>query len=854
MMRLSCLLPFALALAPHPSAALQTASPPSDDSAAPSAAAWRTETPPEIDGLGADAAWKGAHRISGFTQLEPDEGSAPSHPTEFHVAYDERNLYVFVRAYDSDPDSILRVLARRDVSSPSDEIEVVVDSYHDRRTGYQFAVNPDGVKRDAAIYNDGDFDSSWDGVWEVETVVDSLGWAAEFRIPLSQLRYPDAPAHTFGLGVLRTIERHPERVSWPAMSRNRPGMASQLATLENLSGLSSSRTVEMTPYVVARSETEALASGGFGRAQALNVGSDVKLRLTPNVTIDATVNPDFGQVEADPAVLNLDAFEVFLREQRPFFVEGTGLYRLALNCYIVVDCSTSEGLFYSRRVGRSPSLSSEYGDGSTPTSTPIAGAAKLTGRTGRGLSLGVLNAVTRSVEGVDGVTVEPLTNHAVLSAQQDFRAGEAGLRLLATAVNRDLDGWTEPFLHSGAYTAALSLRNRFADGKYEVNALIAASRVEGSAEAIARTQSDAVHRYQQPGDDLEYDPGRTSLSGTSWQVKLAKYGGAVTRFETSLVRHSAGFDPNDLGYLRRADRLDWSTWSALRFNEPTSVYRWAQVNGNVWRRWNTSGRVLEMGVNFNGHIGFHNNWDAHAGVTVAGLGATFCDRCTRGGPPVRASRGIYPWFGVNTDSRRTLAPSVWVNLGYDDEGRSRNVSIEPSLSVRVSTRLDARLGLNIRDNQDANQWIANFEEGGATHYAFAHLEQETVSANLRVNYTAGRDLTFQFYGEPFVSTGTYTDIRELSDQPGAEAWDDRYTAYSPPADAPTGFRFRQLKTNLVVRWEYRPGSTLFLAWAHGRQASDGAPSDLTWRRELDDLLDLHPNNTFLVKVAHWLNW
>ena len=338
----------------------------------------------------------------GFCLPEPI-GPGPPEPPLFFLPYQEPSTTVgTASASDPYPDSILHALTRRDVRGPSDEISVVVDSYHDRRTGYEFAVNPDGVKRDNSLYNDGNRDSSWDGVWEVATNIDSSGWTAEFRIPLSQLRYPDAPKHTFGLGIYRTIERYPETVTWPRISRNRPGVASQLAALEGLTGLGNSRTVELTPYLVAKSETEPLGTGHFDRSQGLAVGSDVKLRLTPNLTLDATVNPDFGQVEADPAVLNLDAFEVFVREQRPFFVEGTGLYRLDLNCSIV-NCQR-DAIFYSRRIGRSPELRGRFGDASTPTTTPIAAAGKLTGRTSGGLSFGALNAVTRSVRVVGGAT------------------------------------------------------------------------------------------------------------------------------------------------------------------------------------------------------------------------------------------------------------------------------------------------------------------------------------------------------------------------------------------------------------------------------------------------------------------
>jgi hypothetical protein len=586
----------------------------------------------------------------------------------------------------------------------------------------------------------------------------------------------------------------------------------------------------------------------------MDVGADLKLRVTPNLTADATVNPDFGQVEADPAVLNLDAFEVFVSERRPFFVEGTGLYRLALNCYTVVDCSTNEGLFYPRRIGRAPALSDIYGDASTPTATPIAGAAKITGQSGGGLSFGLLSAVTREVRGPDDSTIEPLTNHAVLSLDQNLRGGEAGIRMLVTAVNRRDDEWTTPYLHSNAYSTAVSVRNRFAAGNFEVSGLFAGTRVAGSSEAVARTQRSAVHYYQQPGDQLTFDPGRTSLSGHSAQIKVGKYGGGITRFETSLVRHSPGFEVNDLGYLRRADVQDWSTWAALRWIEPTRAYRWAQVNGNLWRTWNTSGDLIETAFNFNAHAGLLNNWDVHAGFTIDHLGESRCDRCTRGGPLLRESRGFRPWFGVNADPRRMLAPSIWVNLAYDDDGRGRSVSIEPAVSVRASTQLDGRLGLRYRQNEDASQWLGNFPaDGGGVHHAFAFLDQETISAQVRVNYTARPNLTFQLYAEPFISTGTYSDVRELSETPEASDFDDRFVPYTPPASASEGFRFHQLRTNLVFRWEYLPGSTLYLVWAHGRQASEG-PSDRSWGDELDDLFELRPDNTFLIKVAHWLNW
>jgi hypothetical protein len=747
----------------------------------------------------------------------------------------------------------MHALTRRDVRGPSDQIKVLIDSYDDKRTGYTFAVNPDGVKRDFAMFNDGVEDVSWNGVWDVAVAVDSLGWTAEYRIPLSQLRYADADEHTFGFGVWRDIERYRERVSWPLYSRTQSGLSSQLGRLEGLSGISGARRLELTPYTLTKNVQQELPGTVFEREQQYAIGADLKLGLTPNVTLDATVNPDFGQVEADPAVLNLSAFETFFPERRPFFVEGTGLYQFQLNCYIVVDCSTNEGLFYSRRIGRSPQLRGTYGDATTATSTPIAAAMKLTGRTGFGLNFGVLDALTRSEIGTQDRTVEPLTNYALLRAVKDFRGGETDIGLIATGVNRSLDQWTDATLHESAYAGGLSFRHRFAGQKYQLAAQLTASRVAGTPAAILRTQRSSVHYYQQPGDDPVVDPARTSLAGHGEQIKFGKYGGGFTRFETSLVRQSAGLEVNDLGFLRRADVLDWSTWAALSFQTPRGIYRWAQVNANHWETWNTSGLRLENAVNVNGHMGLEFNWDAHAGTTIGRITETYCDRCTRGGPALRQSGGFFPWFGVNGDSRKLIVPSMWVNLNYSDDGRSHGSSLSPSLSLNLSTRLQANLGANFSRDHNNTQWYENIDDAaGVTHYVFARLDQRTVSMNARVNYAATPDLTFEFYGQPFVSKGRYSDVREVSATPYAEDYDARFRPYTLAADKRTEFKVAQLRTNAVLRWEFRPGSTVFLVWAHGRQDSQDLYSTRTWAGDYRDLFSENPDNTFLVKVAYWL--
>jgi hypothetical protein len=820
-----------------------------------SATAVRAAQPPSIDGRATDAVWHSAPKYSEFRQFQPKVDSAPSLKTEFQAAYDDKHLYFFVRMYDPHPDSIMRALSRRDVRGPSDQIKLIIDSYGDKRTGFQFAVNPDGVKRDYSIRNDTDEDDSWNGIWDVETTVDSLGWTAEFRIPLSQLRYAPAPTHTFGFGIWRDIERYAERDSWPLWNPTVNGLASQLGQLRGIEGITTARRLEVTPYTLTKNVQRALPNARYERAQEFAVGADLKFGITPNVTLDATVNPDFGQVEADPAELNLTAFETFFAEQRPFFVEGTGVYQFRLNCYIVVDCQTNEGLFYSRRIGRAPSLSGVYGDATTPTATSILAASKLTGRSRGGLSFGLLNAVTEKVTGgVADRTVEPLTNYAVLSAQQDLRGGEAGISVIGTAVNRSMDEFTSPFLHGSAYATGATFRNRFKNGQYELSGQFAASHVTGSPEAIYRTQRNSVHYFQQPGDDHDVDSTRTSLSGHAQQIKFGKYGGGITRFETSIVRQSAGFDVNDMGFLRRADVLNWSTWAALTFREARGIYRWAQVNGNHWESWTTSGDRTDNSWNFNGHMGLNNNWDLHLGSTFAGFGETYCDRCTRGGPLLRESRGIFPWGGFNTDSRKAISGGFWFNFGFSDEGNSQRAGFNPYVRFRFSTRMQATLGLNYSDDRNNSQWYGNFSDStGATHYTFAHIDQRTVGMNIRFNYTFTPDLTLEFYGQPFVATGDYSDVRELSATPDAAKYDDRFRPYTAPANAPRSFKFTQLRTNAVARWEYRPGSTMFFVWQHGRQDFSNQSADQSWMQDYRDLFGLHPDNTFLIKVAYWLN-
>ncbi|HET8655842.1 MAG TPA: DUF5916 domain-containing protein [Longimicrobiaceae bacterium] len=817
-----------------------------------SATATRAATPPVIDGEDDDAVWSLTPVISGFREWRPTEGSDPRFRTEARIAYDAGDLYVFVRAFDPHPDSIAHLLERRDSFTPSDMIFVFVDSYHDQRTGYEFGVNAAGVKFDAAIYNDGNEDDAWDAVWDAATRTDSAGWTAEFRIPLSQMHYSADRSHTFGILIDRDVHRYNERYSWPLFRQSKTGLVSQFGSLYGMDDLETPRRLEAVPYVVARSAPE-IVDNALDRRSSVELGGDIKYRLASNLTLDATINPDFGQVEADPAVLNLSAYESFFDEHRPFFVAGRGLFRFDVNCN-AVNCN-SEGLYYSRRIGRTPELAGAYGDTVPPRPVTILGAAKLMGRFPGGLTLGVLDATTGRATNPGDTTYSPATNFAVVRATQDFRDGNSTIGAILTAVNRNLDSWSAPYLASNAYVAAVDFRHRLFDNTYEVSGSLDRSRVAGSTAAIYSLQTNGVHEYQRPDAALPLDPDRTALAGDAEELSFGKIAGEHLQFQSALQRRSPGFETNDLGYLRRADETSWSTWAGFFDRHERKYYNSLQLNNNWWQYWTTDGLPLEAAYNTNVHITFKNNWGWHMGATLGQLGATYDDRAARGGPAVRQDAYFAPWLSVNGDDRRALVPSVNANYYRGSGGRSRSWSFGPGLSFKAAGRFSSSLSLDWEHNVADNQWYGNESDAGGTHYTFAHLDQRTTALTARLNYTFAPNISLQAYLQPFVSKGTYSDVRQLSATPRAADYEDRYAPYlnRDVTSDPGGFRFEQLQSNVVFRWEYRPGSTLFVVWNQGRQGSAPGVGNDGIDGDIRDLFRLRPANTLLVKLSYWFD-
>ena len=753
----------------------------------------------------------------------------------------------------------------------SEQLKLMIDSYHDRRTGFEFMLNPAGVKRDASIINDGEEDMSWDAVWDAAARIDSAGWVAEFRIPFNQLRYPSAPAHTFGFGIWRDVGRHNRRLSWPLYRRTQAGFASQLGDLADIVGIPAARRLEVAPYIVQKTVTEARPSGGgFTHPLQTSAGADIKYGLTSNLTLDATINPDFGQVEADPSRLNLTAFEQSFQERRPFFLEGTGIFRFDLNCNDG-DCN---GLFYSRRIGRSPQLRgrSGFSDPRNPTSTTILGAGKLTGRTGRGLSIGMLEAVTQRELGRNDLTIEPATNYFVGRLQQDFRRGRSGVGAMLTAVNRDLRPENVPLLRGEAYAGGVDARHRFAGDRFQVSGYVTGSLVRGDTAAMRGTQQSGVHNFQRPDSRLDFDPTRRSLAGGGAQLWFDKIGGGVTRLSTGYQRFSPGFEINDAGFQSRADQQSYSSWFALVFQQPKAFYRRLQINFNQWNGWSVrDGLPLDRGGNINANTMLKNQWFAWSGIGVQNFGAVYNDRDARGGPAYRRNRNLNMWAGVEGDGRKRLIPSVFVFHGTGDLGRTQIWELSPFLQLRASSRFTMSVGPNFTSNIDDSQFytvattkmpVTNtsgqvVDTIFTDHYVFGRLNQRRLSVQSRLDYTMTPNLSLQLYAQPFVSTGRFRNMRELAEPRSGDY--DRRLAPFPESQLPdggidnSGVNVREFRSNTVLRWEYRPGSALFVVWSQGRDDQSQFPGSFDTGRDYRRLFRTHPDNTFLVKASYWFS-
>ena len=864
-----------------------------------------SDTAINLDGRLDDAAWADAEVATGFVQFRPTPGDAASERTEARVLYDADAIYVGMRLHDSEAEAIGAPLGRRDANLSGDWAFVAVDSYRDGRTGFIFALNPAGVQRDMLIYDNVNEDDSWDAVWDGAASRDADGWTAEFRIPLSQLRYAaDRETQEWGLQFGRTHFRTGEESFWNPMSPDEDGMVSQFGTLRDLRGLRPPRQLEIMPYVAsALTRAPGDAADPFYSSNDLEprVGLDVKYGLTSDLTLTATVNPDFGQVEADPARVNLGGFELSFEERRPFFVEGTDVFNMQPRRFFGIY---RPGLLYTRRIGRSPQrgnfVSQEAtdaaGDAGTiytdaPQQSTILGAAKLSGRVGR-FSVGVLNAVTApeygqfraydptgSLVADDRALVEPATNFAAARARGTY--GRTTLGVLGTSVLRSTaDAAIAEALPGQAAVLGVDVEHQLSDD-WILNAQLAGSHVSGSAASIDRVQRAFPRLFQRPdADHLDYDPTRTSISGLTGEANLLKSGGEHWVGSVHAEFTSPGFDANALGFQSRADELGIGAVVVYQQNQAQGPFQSWSANSFAGRRGNFDGDQTALFVGGNANGRFKNFWGV--GVNGERYFASMSDRLTRGGPLASTPGG----FGLNlnawSDDRKPISGYVWTGYNRDDLGSTFN-GFEAGIEARPSSSVTVRVGPELYLSSDPQQYVTSDDAPAldatfGRRYVFGRIDQTTVSLETRVDWTFTSRLSLQVYARPFVSRGRYDAFRQMT-APGQLDFprfgtdigsiEEVYAeGATPGVDAPesyvvTGpdggttefgnpdFTVRALQGNAVLRWEYRPGSALFLVW---QQQRNGFSSDrgFNLNRQVSDLFRDQSTNVFLLKLSYWL--
>ena len=829
-----------------------------------------------IDGTFDEAAWGRAEVATGFTQFQPDEGAAATERTEARILYGESAIYVAMRAHDSDADGIAGQLTRRDQQSHSDMLSVIIDSYFDRRTAFQFAVNPVGVKTDVYRFDDLDEDQGWDAVWDVSTSRDASGWSAEFRIPYSQLRFRSAEDQTWGINFVRTIARRQEMASWAPVRQSDGGIVSMSGELRGLRGISAPSRLEVLPYSLARLERAQgdEANPFYSRnATSGTAGADIKYGLTSDLTLDLTINPDFGQIEADPAQVNLTAFETFFPERRPFFVEGSSIFSFPIA--LGDGDEANESLFYPRRVGRPPQgwANPRGGYVDTPAQTTILGAWKLSGKTADGWSIGALHAMTAqetaSIAPAGGLessdVVEPLTNYGVFRLQKDLREGRSAVGVIATGIRRDGSVAEDLELRREAYSGGIDIRHRFLGDAWQLTGYVLGSHVVGSPAAIAHTQRSSARYYQRPdADHITYDPTRTSLTGAAAELSVRKFAGSPWRIGAGMQTRTPGFEVNDGGFQRDADYLVGWMWGGFERSTPQGPFlRW-NVSLSSWTVRNYGWDHAGLGGSLNGNARFRNFWNAWAGVNHEE--SALSDGLLRGGPLFRTEAQTNYWAGVGTDSRKKVMARVTSFGSRRPESGSWSLGVAPNLRIRPSGRATFQVGAQVRRQVNDRQWVRRIGMEDGAHYLFGEMDQTTVGITARVDYAFTPNLSVQLYGQPFVSGARYSEFKRVTD-PDAPAYGDRFEQVPtvprggrhlfeldgvPTSIGDPDFNFKQFRSNAVLRWEYHPGSVLYLVWSQGRNdwVGDGA---FNFGSDLTDLFSAAADDVFMVKMSYWLS-
>ncbi|MDP9179390.1 MAG: carbohydrate binding family 9 domain-containing protein [Gemmatimonadota bacterium] len=827
---------------------------------------------PRLDGRLTEEMWRTAPAAQGFLQREPSEGAPALDRTEVRFAYDENALWIGARMYSRSPRDIRALITRRDREGSSEQLIVSLDTHLDKRTAYTFAVTPAGVRID--YFHNGDFEDQrnydYDPVWEAETAIDSAGWTAEIRIPFTQLRFNPRDIQEWGVNLTRRVPARNEQSYWVLVKRNETGWSSRMAALTGIRGIRPTRRIELLPYVAADSRfirvTDPADPFAEEYATGFRAGGDVKMGIGPNLTLDATINPDFGQVEADPAEVNLSAYETFFSERRPFFVEGRQLFG-------------GQGFYYTRRIGAPPPGRADADYQERIGNTTILGAAKLTGRLPSGLSIGALAALTDEEEvstydlasaTFGKAVVAPRTGYAVASVQQEFGRTRSTVTGTVTMVQRGLQEGTPlaELLAESAYTASFNTRLRWAGGMYTAGAYVGATHVRGDSVAILRQQRSSRRFWQRPdASHVSVNPSRVSLTGTEMGINHGKVSGKHWLYNAGYYQESPGLEPNDIGAYGSVDDRGGFARLTYRENTPKGWYRSYSITAGTESEWNFGGARTYSEHWTSANATLSNFWRVSAYADYEPRSVS--DALTRGGPLMGRPSNQAGEIELQSQSG---ARNEWeIALGaLNDEAGGWSRVIRLSLSYRPGPQWELRLGPRWSRGESSRQYV-RFVDGGPAatfgrRYVFAHVDQSEIVASLRLNYTFTPRLTLESYLEPFAASGTYHSFGELREAEGLELrvyGTDGTTitrnageSHQVTADGQTftisdpDFNVRSFRSNAVLRWEWRPGSTMFVVWQQDKSAN----------RELGivrpgDIFDAFraKGDTFLaVKVSYWI--
>ena len=828
---------------------------------------------PSIDGNLADSIWESAEWATNFIEVNPDENTDPSEQTKFKILYDQKHLYIALKALDSEPETITNRLSRRD-GFVGDRINVLIDSYHDLRTGFLFTVTAAGVRGDEFITDNGNnIDASWNPIWSTKALIDNEGWTAEMKIPLSQLRFSNDPNQVWGLNVVRNYFKNNELSAWNRIPIGAAGWVSEAGKLKGLKNIKPQKQIEIQPFVVTkldRYEAEAGNPYADGNDFNLNTGLDAKIGITNDLTLDVTINPDFGQVEADPAAINLDGFEIFNRDQRPFFVENKNIfdYRFADN---------RNNLFFSRRIGTSPQVNLETTDEAfvnQPQNTTILGAAKFSGKTKNGWSIGVLESMTSkefteiSTNGNTSESLaEPFTNYLVGRVQKDFNKKNTFFGGMFTATNRFITPEVSE-LRKSAYSGGIDFTHQWKNRAYFMEANIVMSHVQGSKEAIKLTQENLTHLFNRvDATHLEVDPNRTSLTGTGGRFGIGKVGGQHWNYNAGFKWVSPELELNDIGFLRSADEMIQYANLRYRSIKPTGVFRDFNVRFNQFSAFDFEGNHNRIQYQINGSASFLNNWEIDFGL--AHKPRIFSNSILRGGPRWRFSKENFQFFFVGSDRRKNFNGTIGLIHSQAKENNFSLLKFESELNYQPTNAFNISLSPEYSISQIQTQYVTQSDYNSDSRYVLGTIDNHTLTASVRLDYTINPNLSIQYYGQPFISRGRYKDFKYVTN-PVAERLTERFQLYDSNQINLSGndfqvdenrdgtmdysfsnpdFSYVQFNSNLVLRWEYIPGSELFLVWSQGVKSSVSS-SDGLFEGFETGILDERPQNIFLLKATY----